>query len=57
LIDVASNPHNYIGTDQFGTEWFGEARPDGTQVWVHVRGGKITNGGLNPTPQIFDLDE
>ena len=57
LIDVAGNPRNYIGTDRFGTEWFVEVRPDGTQVWAHVRGGKITNGGLNLAPQEFNLDQ
>jgi hypothetical protein len=56
LIDVASNPQNYIGTDRFGTEWFVEVRPDGTQVWAQVRSRKITNGDLNLTPQDFDLD-
>jgi hypothetical protein len=51
LIDVANRAGNFIGTDRFGTDWFSETRADGTQVWVHVRAGKITNGGLNTTPQ------
>ena len=57
LIDVASRPGNFVGTDRFGIDWFAEIKPDGTQVWVHVRGGKITNGGVNFTPRRrFDLD-
>ena len=45
------------GTDRFGIDWFAEIKPDGTQVWAHVRGGKITNGGVNLTPRRrFDLD-
>jgi hypothetical protein len=55
LIDVANRRGNFRGTDWFGNDWFAEIRADGTQVWVHVRGGKITNGGLNPNPQDLDL--
>lgn len=49
LIDTASNPHNYLGSDQYGNEWYTENRPDGTQVWARVRNGLIINGGVNPT--------
>lgn len=56
LIDVANRPANFLGTDRFGTDWFAEIRPDGTQAWAHVRSDKITTGGLNLTPRIFDLD-
>jgi hypothetical protein len=51
LIDVASRPSNFLGRDRFGNDWFAETRADGTQVWVHVRGDKITNGGVNPVTQ------
>ena len=54
LIDVANRPGNFCGTDRFGNDWFAETRADGTQVWVHVRGDKITNAGLNPNPQELD---
>jgi hypothetical protein len=50
LLDVANQPKSFRGTDRFGTDWFMETLADGTQVWVHVRDGKITNGGLNPIP-------
>ena len=56
LIDTANRPANFVGTDRFGTDWFAETRPDGAQVWVQIRDGKITNGGLNLTPREFDLD-
>ena len=51
LIEVASRRDNFVGTDQFGNDWFMETRTDGTQLWVHVRGDTITNGGLNPRPK------
>ena len=54
LIDVAARPDNFHGTDRFGNDWFADMRADGTQVWVHVRGGKIINGGLNPIPLELD---
>jgi hypothetical protein len=55
LIDVANRPENFRGRDRFGNEWFMETRPDGRQVWVHVRGDKITDGGLNRNPRGFEL--
>ncbi|HLY44256.1 MAG TPA: hypothetical protein VKQ73_01650 [Stellaceae bacterium] len=53
LLDVANRPENFLGTDVFGTDWFMTTLGDGTQIWVHVRDGKITNGGLNPSPIEF----
>jgi len=50
LLDVANRPENFRGTDRFGTDWFMETLGDGTQAWAQVRGGKITNGRLNPSP-------
>lgn len=55
LIGVASRERNFVGTDHFGNDWFAELRDDGTQLWTRVRAGKITNGGVNPTPRYFDL--
>lgn len=55
LIDVANQPRNFAGRDRYGNDWFMETRADRTQVWVHVRGDKITNGGLNSTPKEADL--
>jgi len=53
LLDVANRQENFRGTDGFGTDWFMETLGDGTQVWAQVRDGKITNGGLNPSPIEF----
>jgi hypothetical protein len=55
LLDVANQPSNFVGRDRFGNDWFMETRTDGSQVWVHVRGDKITNGGLNSTSIEADL--
>jgi hypothetical protein len=51
LIDVASRPSSLLGTDRFGNAWYAETLGDGRQVWVQVRGGRITNGGVNLTPR------
>jgi hypothetical protein len=53
LIDVASRMANFRGTDRFGTNLFVETQADGSQVWVYVREGQITNGGANSAPEIF----
>jgi filamentous hemagglutinin len=54
LIDVANRPANLLGTDRFGNTWVAETRA-GAQIWVQIRGGKITNGGINLPPRVFRL--
>jgi hypothetical protein len=54
LIDAANRPGNFLGSDRFGNDWFAETRTDGTQIWVRLRGNKITNGGMNPAPKVID---
>jgi hypothetical protein len=51
LIEVATRAEHFLGADRFGNHWFADTRSDGIQVWVHVRDGKITNGGINAPPQ------
>jgi hypothetical protein len=51
FIDTASNPDNYVGTDRYGKEWYAEVQPDGTQTWVWVRNGVITDAGVNAVPR------
>ena len=51
LIEVASTPANFIGTDRVGNDWYEENLTDGTQVWVRVRADKIVNGGINQSPR------
>ena len=46
LIEVASRPENFRGTDRFKNSWFAEIRADGTHLGSQIRGGRITNGGL-----------
>lgn len=55
LLRVAGNPANRLGRDQFGVIWAEQTMPDGRQVWVQIRNGKIINGGLNPKPRRFDF--
>lgn len=53
LIEVANQEGNFLGTDSFGDNWFAMLRADGTQLWTRVRGGKITNGGVNRPPRLL----
>ena len=51
LEDVANDKDNFLGTDQYGNDWYAKNNPDGSQTWVEVRGNKIRNGGINSTPR------
>jgi hypothetical protein len=55
LIDVANDPTNILGADHFGNAWAAKTLPDGTQIWVQIRDGRITNGGINQMPRHFNL--
>lgn len=50
LLKVANNSANKVGTDQWGNDWYAQTQSDGSQVWVRVRNGQVTNGGVNATP-------
>ncbi len=54
LENLANNPNAMAGVDKYGTTWFASLRADGTQVWAGVRNGKVSYGGLNTTPRIFN---
>jgi filamentous hemagglutinin len=54
LLRVANDPATWLGTDRFGTIWAAEMMPDGSQIWVQIRDGLITNGGVNTTHRVFD---
>ena len=51
LLDVANNADNLLGTDQWGKQWYALTRNDGSQVWVTISNGEITNGGINLQPR------
>ncbi len=56
LLKTASDKANYLGTDEFGNEWYGKVTDDGKQIWAQVRNGEIRNGELNETPKSFDSE-
>jgi len=57
IATVASNEHNYVGTDKHGNRWYAKTA-GGKQYWVQVRNGVIRNCGCNEPPrpddQLFD---
>jgi len=55
LEDVANEPASVVGTDRFGNTWAARQNLGGSQVWVQVRGNRITNGGVNVVPRSFDV--
>ena len=52
LLQQAVSPENYVGTNSTsGVSTYRMALPNGEQVWVEVRNGVITNGGVNQFPR------
>jgi len=54
LENTANNKSNYLGSDKYGNDWYAKTQPDGTQVWVETRNGKIIDGGLNNSPKSYN---
>lgn len=52
LLQGAVRPGNLVRTEgpNGSVSLYREVLPDGRQVWVKVRGGEITNAGVNTTP-------
>ncbi len=50
LAPVASDEHNYVGTDKHGNRWYAKT-VDGKQFWVKVRNGMVTDCGMNDEPR------
>ena len=48
---VADDAANLAGMNQFGTKIFSRIQPDGSQIWVYVRDGKIFDAGRNLIPR------
>src|ERR1700746_1418885 len=53
LTDAANDSTNVLSADQFGNTGAAKTFPNGTQIWVQIRGGRITNGGINRNPRSF----
>ncbi len=54
LLLNAVNKDSFLGADKYGTKWYAVNHSDGTQSWVTVRNGQITNGGLNSVAKTFN---
>jgi hypothetical protein len=54
LESVANDASNILGTDKVGTTWAAILNPNGTQTWVGIRNGKVSDGGVNDTPKSYD---
>ena len=52
--DVANSESDYLGPDEHGNDWSSRTQEDGKQVWVQMRGGKITNAGINDKPRTYN---
>lgn len=55
LLRVARDPESQLGVDRFGILWAEEMMPDGSQIWVQIKDGRVINGGLNLKPRSFDV--
>jgi len=53
LLDTAKDPRNFLGPDKFGNQWYAKMFKD-KQIWARVRNGKITDGGINIKPRLFN---
>lgn len=54
IEDVANDPNCYYGKDARGNDCYARTLPDGSQVWVIVRDGKIRDAGKNDEPHSWD---
>jgi hypothetical protein len=54
LRETAGNSANKVGTRPGGVDVYVTELPDGSQVWVEVFKGEITNGGVNDVPRVWD---
>lgn len=54
LSNLVNDSQNLLGADRYGSLWYAQTLPDGTQLWGTVRNGIIQNGGLNTTPRSYN---
>ena len=52
--NTVNNSQNIIGKDMYGTQWYAQLQPDGSQVWVRTYNGTIINAGINAVARTFD---
>lgn len=54
LVEVANDPNCHVGRSSNGLDWYARTEPDGSQIWVKVYEGKISDGGINATPRQYN---
>lgn len=54
LVEVANDSDCYVGKSSSGLDWYEKIEPDGSQIWVKVYNGTISDGGINYIPRPFD---
>lgn len=56
LMEVANDPDCFVGRSLNGLDWYARIEPDGSQIWVKVYRGTVSDGGVNHTPRQYDLE-
>ena len=51
LESVGNDMDSFLGSDQYGNDWFARIENNGSQVWVEARNGRIWDGGVNVIPK------
>ncbi len=54
LLGITKEASSYLGSDQFGNQWFAIITVDGKQIWTQTRANEIINGGLNLIIRTFN---
>lgn len=54
LLDLINDSSCYVGTDKDGCKWYIKIAKNGAQYWAKVKNCKLSNGGYNRSPKIWD---
>ena len=54
ISKIANDDSFFVGTDQWGNDWYVEPLKNGGQHWAQVKDGIIFEGGYNRSPKDWD---